>query len=478
MSALHDIAQATALRHDMLPAGSVTLALVSGGADSMALLRLLVSGALGELADLSVLHVNHGLRGADADADEEFVVRACDALGVACRSVRFDVAGYAAAEDLNLEDAGRRIRYRFADDELDARCRALGVPAYRGRIAVAHTADDRLETFLVRLVTGAGPGGLGSIAAVRDRIVRPLIDARRGDVIEYLESCGQAWREDATNSDTRRQRAWVRHELLPLIESQNPSFGATAMRTMTLLADDDALLAEMADAFVRDFTRVEAGALVFERSFMAALSRPMARRVMREAVIRAFPEASRLEFEHVEAIVSGIAEEGFARDLPFGLRAVSEYATLRISRRGTAAGSLAPGLLELPGRLDLGAGGVLESSPGDRGRIARGPNRVSIDADAVVWPLVADAWRDGDRMRPLGLGGSRKVSDVFVDARVPRRLRATTPVVRSGVDVIWVAGVTLADGCRVTDATRRVADIEWRVSESGGVAADGLTEEV
>jgi tRNA(Ile)-lysidine synthase len=477
MSALPDIAQATALRHHMLPDGSVTLALVSGGADSMALLRLLASGALGEVAGLSALHVNHELRGADADADEEFVVRACDELGVACRAVRFDVAGYAAAEGLNLEDAGRRIRYRFAGDELDARCRALGISAHRGRIAVAHTADDRLETFLVRLVTGAGTGGLGSIAAVRDRIVRPLIDARRSDVIAYLESCGQAWREDATNSDTARQRAWVRHELLPLIESQSPSFGATAMRTMTLLADDDALLAEMADAFVRDFARVEAGALVFERSFMAALSRPMARRVMREAVLRTFPEASRLEFEHVEALVSGIGQECFARDLPFGLRAEAEYATLRVSRREKAAGSVIPGLLELPGRLELGAGGVLESSVGDRGRIARGPNRVSIDADAVAWPLVVDAWRDGDRMRPLGLGGSRKLSDVLVDARIPRRLRAATPVVRSGADVVWVAGVMLADGCRVTDATRRVADIEWYAPEGDGTAADELTEE-
>ncbi|HSQ22094.1 MAG TPA: ATP-binding protein, partial [Coriobacteriia bacterium] len=150
---LPDIARETTERHAMLPEGSAVLALVSGGADSIALLRLLATGELGDLTGrLAVLHVNHLLRGQDADADEAFVMALCECLDVPCRSVRYDVAAYAEAEGLNLEDAGRRVRYLFADDELDARCAALGVPSERGRIAVAHTADDRLETFLARLV--------------------------------------------------------------------------------------------------------------------------------------------------------------------------------------------------------------------------------------------------------------------------------------------------------------------------------------
>jgi len=445
----------------MLPSGAVVLAMTSGGADSVALLRLLASGALGELAGLSVLHVNHLLRGEDSDADEAFVTSLCADLGVRCDVVRYDVAAYAEAEGLNLEDAGRMARYRFAEDELDSRCEAAGVSANRGRIAVAHTFDDRLETFLARLVSGAGAGGLRSIAPVRGRVIRPLLDARRSHVVAYLTGLAQQWREDASNLDTSRQRAWVRHELLPLIEARNPSFDAVAARMLRILGEEDDLLAEMADAFAHDFARVEAGALVFERGFMTTLSRPMARRTVRQALLAAFPEASRLEYEHVEALVDGLADEAFARDLPFGLRAEAEYSTLRISRRPDGSLSVAPGLLALPDAVDLGPGGTIVAR--EVAEVASGPDadRVTIDADAVHWPLVVDEVREGDRIRPFGMEGTKKVGDLLTDAKVPKRLRAVTPVVRDGDRIVWVAGVRLSEECRVGPHTKRIAELAW-----------------
>ena len=131
--------------------------------------------------------------------------------------MRFDVAAYAQAEGLNLEDAGRRVRYSLAEPEPDLLCRGRGRLHRRADGDSSHLRD-RLETFLARLVTGAGSAGLPSIAPVRGRIVRPLIDAGRADVTAYLTRLGQHWREDASNADTTRQRAWVRHELLPMIE--------------------------------------------------------------------------------------------------------------------------------------------------------------------------------------------------------------------------------------------------------------------
>lgn len=463
MPDLPAIARVTAARHTMLPDGAVVLALVSGGADSVAMLRLLAEGALGDLTGrLSVLHVNHLLRDAEADADAAFVRELADSLGLPCDLVRYDVAAYAAEEGLNLEDAGRRIRYRFAEDRLDAHCGALGVPRSSGRIAVAHTADDRLETFLMRLVTGAGAGGLGGMDAVRDRIVRPLIDARRQDVTDYLEALGQPWREDVTNTDTTRLRAWTRHELLPLIESRNPSFAGTAARTMRVLAEEDALLAELAEAFARDFTRVENGALNLDRAFLSTLSPPMARRTVREAIVAAFPEASRLDFEHADALLDGLADGPFARDLPFGLRAEGEYDRLRISRRGSEAPRVAPGLLTFPGTTDLGDAGTIEARECDADTTADTPDRVRIDADTVAWPLAVDAPREGDRMRPFGMEGTRKLSDLLVDAKVPRRLRQATPVVRDADRIVWLAGVRLGEDSRVTPDTVRVAELVWR----------------
>ncbi len=467
MSSLEDIARKTVVHHEMLPAGSVVLAMVSGGADSVALLRLLASGALGGLASLVALHVNHRLRGTDADEDEAFVASLCAEVGVPVRVVRFDVAAHAEAEGLNLEDAGRRVRYRFAESELDAMVAALDVDPRAGRIAVAHTFDDRLETFLARLVSGAGSGGLRSIAPVRGRIVRPLLDARRADVVAYLEGLGQTWREDLTNADTTRQRAWVRHELLPLVEVRNPAFDVTMARTLGILAEEDDLLAEMAEAFAHDFSRIEAGELVFDRMLMQTLSRPMARRTVRSAILGAFPEASRLEFEHTEAIVDGLADDGFARDLPFGLRAETEYGKLRLSRKEAECGLVVPGLLELPGVLDAGPAGTVEAREGSPDSPAPGGDTVTIDADAVSWPLVIDAVRDGDRMRPFGMDGTKKVGDLLTDTKVPRRLRGTIPVVRDGDRVVWVAGTRLAEDVRVTASTTRAAELVWHRPQAG-----------
>lgn len=461
MSALPDMARSTASRHGMFSGRPVVVAMVSGGADSIALLRLLASGEFGELAGLSALHVNHMLRGEAADADQAFVQGTCAELGVPCSAVRYDVAAFAKERGLNLEDAGRQLRYRFAEEELDSRCAALGIQPEHGRIAVAHTFDDRLETLLSRLVTGAGAGGLRSIAPVRGRVVRPLLDARRVQVTGYLESLGQRWCEDASNLDTSRQRAWVRHELLPLIESRNPAFSAVAARMLTILGEEDDLLAEMASAFACDFSSVEEGALVFERPMVRTLSRPMARRTVRAALLGAFPEASRIEAEHVEALVDGMSDDSFAHDLPFGLRATSEYGRLRISHRGGEPLFVAPGLLEMASAVDLGAGGRITAREVSPGVLATEADRVTIDADRVCWPMVVDGVSEGDRIRPFGMEGTKKVGDLLTDAKVPRRVRSTTPVVRDGDRIVWVAGVRLAEGYAIGPDTKRVAELTW-----------------
>ncbi len=241
MSTLPDIAAATAAARAMFAEGGPVVAMVSGGADSVALLRWLVgSKAAGQW--LSVLHVNHRLRGEAAGSDAEFVERLCGELRVLCRVVAYDVGAYAEEAGLNVEDAGRRVRYRFADEELDARCTEAGVEPAAGRIATAHTFDDRAETMIMRLAQGTGVSGLVSPPYRRGRVVRPLLDCTRADVTGYLAALGQTWREDATNLDTSRLRARVRADVVPLLREINPRFDTTLARTLRVMSEEDDLL--------------------------------------------------------------------------------------------------------------------------------------------------------------------------------------------------------------------------------------------
>lgn len=485
MEPIPDIARATASRYEMFPAGCSVLAMVSGGADSVALLELLATGELrdaagepfalpraeavddvtaGSPARLRVLHVDHMLRGEESDADAEFVRALCDEMGVPCEVVSVDVAAYAEQHGLNLEDAGRRIRYSLADTHLTR----LGAHA---RAAVAHTRDDRIETSLMRLAQGAGTTGLVSMRPVRGRIVRPLADCSREGVRAWLRARGRPWREDATNADTARVRARVRAELLPLLRAMNPRFDEAMARTLALLGDEDDLLAEMGAAFARDFTEVltEPGAgpgeshveLAVEPDMFSTLSRPMQRRALRAALSSAFPEATRLEFEHLEAVLDGLGDPAFARDLPDGLRAESRYGRLYVSRAGEAPEPLAPRLLEIPGTLDLGPAGRIEAELVSPRFVSEARDTVVIAADAIGGELTVGSVVAGDRMRPLGMEGSKKLSDMLVDAKVPKRERAITPVVRDGERIVWLAGVRMSEEYKVTPETTRAIRLVW-----------------
>lgn len=460
MPSIADIASQTVARRALLPADAPVLAMVSGGADSVALLRLLAGGLLGETGPVAVLHVNHMLRGEEADADARFVERLCGDLGVACTIAVFDVAEYARDNALNLEDAGRRIRYRFAAEALEALCATAGVRPERGRIATAHTRDDRVETFLMRAIVGAGAGGLASIPYRRHAIVRPLLDCDRAQIRAWLRETGQEWREDASNSDTTRLRALVRAEIVPVAERVNPAFRETLARSMDLLGDDDALLSRMARDFGRDFAESADGRVSFERDWMRSLDRSMARRTVRSALVAEFPEASRLDASHVEALVDGLADDSFARDLPGGLRAETEYGRLVVSRVRTDDGAVAPSLLPIPGTAKLGPAGRIIAEEVAADNVVGDANSVTIAADALGG-LVVDSPRAGDRMRPFGMEGSRKLSDLLIDAKVPRRDRPLVPVVRDGDRVVWLAGVRMSEEYRVGAQTARAVRLTW-----------------
>ncbi|MCL2882168.1 MAG: tRNA lysidine(34) synthetase TilS [Coriobacteriia bacterium] len=326
---------------NLFDAATPLVVMVSGGGDSVALLRLLAEGAFGErtpaLDHVRVLHVNHGLRAQQAASDEAFTAELCEQLGYRCELRHLDVATQAVEEKRNVEDLGRDLRYEAADELCDELCAELGVSASEGRIATAHTLDDRVETFFERALFGAGTGALASIRPVRGRIVRPLLRCQRSDLRDYLDACAQDWCEDATNADTTRTRAFIRAKIVPTAEELAPAFRPNLERTMDLLAEDDNLLDELATGFVRDFSDVQDGddgqCLMLDVDMLATLDPVMTRRVLRRALLDAFPEeASRLPQVRYLELADALTTPGYQADLGKGLRAQRSDHTLIIKK--------------------------------------------------------------------------------------------------------------------------------------------------
>jgi tRNA(Ile)-lysidine synthase len=336
-------------RHGLFDESSPLLLMLSGGGDSVALLHLLARVCKERSQDLRVIHINHQLRGAEADADEAFVEQLCQYLGISCKLVRLDVAAYAVEHKLNLEDAGRILRYRAAENHLDELCSMQGKSPDEGRIVTAHTRDDRVENFFTRAIYGSGLGGLAGMAPRRGRIVRPLLDIDRARLRDFLSAESHAWREDPSNEDLSRTRAFIRARIIPEAEKLRPNFRENLARTMDLVADDDKVLSDMALSFAQNFCleRCKDEFIALDASLMLTLDPIMARRALRAAITETFEDASRLDASHLEAILEGmgilrqLANEGkklpprkklFSRDIPPALRVTIICDTIRIAR--------------------------------------------------------------------------------------------------------------------------------------------------
>ncbi len=470
--------------------------LVSGGADSTALLVLAATSRL-DIDDgrglariarerLHVLHVNHGLRGLDAQEDEEFVCELADRFGVPCTVRRVDVArlareAKAAGNDAtgNVENAGREVRYAAAARLANELADAAGVPHSSARILTAHTADDRAETFFMNAIRGAGPSGLSSIPRRRNRIVRPLIDRTHTELCDLLRMRGIVWREDDTNHDTRYLRAFVRHELLPVANRRNPRVVESLATTCDILSDEDAYLNQMASRAYRDLVRrEEEGLVALDAARLGASEVALARRVVRKALIAVCP-AARLEARHVAQVLALVAAGSGSCMVPIEVDVRVEYGLLTV-RAPRGQERLVPAWLPVPGVLELHGGRALTARlvrvpAGSRApEVARAHGlewegqSILLDAEAAGLDPVqggrlwVDGPQPGDVLCPLGMHGqSKKLSDLLAEARIPAVERAAVPIVRASPTgaMLWVAGVRADERARVTPDTRMMLEL-------------------
>ncbi len=496
-------------------AASPVILMVSGGADSMALLHMAATEPL-DLGDgaglvcigkerLHVLHVNHLLRGTDADADQHFVQATCDSLGISCTALRVDVAKLAQERDGNVEEIGRRVRYDAARELAQKLCVEQGVSRQRAKILTAHTADDRAETFMMNVMRGSGMSGLASIPRHRGLIYRPLLDYTHDQLKDWLKARGLDWHEDATNTDTHYLRAYMRHNVLPLLKARNPLLVQTVCKIADLMTDEDDYLEAKAARKLRQITlRKSESSLVLDALKLSSTDVVIARRVVRIVARQLIPEAW-LEFRHVDAVLEVVAAGVGVANLPQNLEARVRLGTVTFSFTGAARGAGAAGTagaasaaggnesagtspaaatfgehLAVPGTLELADGRVLSARilPVEHGfdvvSYATAHSQewlgesVLLDAQACgvdpvhggsLWVSGPEA---GDTMQPLGMHGqSKKISDLLGEAGVPVESRSMMPIVRTNIrgHVVWVAGIRPDERVKCTQGTKQLLEL-------------------
>jgi tRNA(Ile)-lysidine synthase len=385
------------------------LVLLSGGGDSVCLLDV----ALRLGAPASALHVNYGLR-PGAEEDERFVRDLCARLGVPLTVESVELAEGGG----NLQERAREVRYGLADRHAE------------GDYAAAHTASDQAETIIYRLAVSPGSRALHGMAPRRGRLVRPLLTVTRAEVRDYLRARGLDWRDDPSNADRRFARARVRHDVLDALRELSPAADRTIAETARQLREED----EVLEGAVGDALETLGGGPAISLDELRRQPAAVRRLVLRRLAERAAGDDRPLSRREAEEILALGGQGTKSLDLGGGLRAVAEYGTLRFTRAHEAAAPH-PVTLPIPGHVRFGSWEIEASlsTPGD----------VAISASALGGSATVRAWREGDRMRPVGLGGSKTLQDLFTDRKVPRSLRRTLPVVEAGGEIVWVAGVAV-----------------------------------
>jgi tRNA(Ile)-lysidine synthase len=456
-------------RHGIARPGDRFLVGVSGGADSVCLARVL--GELG-LA-FGMAHVNHGLRGPDSDGDQVFVEELAARLDVPL----FVRPGGPPAGAGNLEAGAREIRRAFFRELLETEGFA--------RVLLAHSKDDRVETFLLHLLRGSGTAGLVSMEPVVGWIGRPLLEVGRPRIEAYLRDIGQPWRSDRSNQDTRFTRNRVRHDLLPSLEADfNPRLRETLSRTIEVLSAENAWMEAEAETWVRahltgacswsgpgppglsgsEFARLELDDL-------GGRPRGFVRRVLRTTLSEAGSDLRDLGFDHLEQVRSllGPGKSGRVVEIPGAVSVERAFDSL-LFRPDAPAPAPYEYELPIPGRVSVPEAGlrfearVLAQVLGTRTREAGGERaasatRVRVDGESLGPCVKIRNWKNGDTYEPAGLRKS-KLKALFAERRIPRSTRLRWPVFVARSSIVWVPSFPVSREFVPAEHTRRIVEFE------------------
>ena len=455
--------------YGLLSGGETVLVAVSGGQDSVCLLHVL--NKLQKEFDMLVhaAHLDHGLRGPEAEADARYVQELTDKLGIPATIEKRDVNEFNRQKKTSLEEAAREVRYRFLDEVAEK----VGA----SRIAVGHTRDDQVETLLMHYLRGTGIQGLRGLKPAAPIpygkqndgrwVIRPLLNITRNETGEYCRVAELQPRSDSSNQQTAFMRNRIRIELIPLLKQYNPDIEDTLIRLADLAGEDADFIDRQAAAVYEQTTTSEGCLTCLDAGKLRGVPLSLQRRVFRLVLERAYGTLKDIESAHVESLVRLLfGTTGKCVSLPGGLTAANERTRMVIIPPGTAACPW-PALeteyqLKIPGETLLPGWRVLSEIIGENYFREDDIFSASLDLNKTGRVLTVRGRRPGDRFHPLGMEHSRKLQDFLVDSAVPRAWRDSVPLVCSPQQVVWVVGWRMDDRVKVTTATEQVLRLEFQ----------------
>jgi len=441
--------------NDLLGRGEAVLIGLSGGPDSVALLHLLTRLRKNMKLKLTAVYINHRIRKRAALQEEKFCQQLCDKFGIDLDIVTEDIPALAVKKKKGLEETAREFRYEVYE--------LLAAEDGHDKIALGHHADDRVETVLFRIIRGTGPTGLVGIPIKRDNYIRPLYDFTKDEILAYLKKHRLGYCVDKSNLTADYSRNFIRNKLLPLIrEKLNPRFDSALLNLSEITRTEEEYLERIVEKNVKKAVNITIGGkfeVALERFKGYALW--LKRRVLRYCLINLSGRNLAPDKEVIDRL---IRLDKKTQSLPGSLQAVLTADKLVIYRRDKTAAAARVELkfdetLELEGlQLNFRARRALKKNV-TLSRQKRS-KKITLDGSRVSPPLFVRRIRPGDRFRPLGLAGSKKVGDYLTDKKVPLVYRDEIPVVCDKEGIIWLVGYEIADRVKVDHQTKKVITIE------------------
>ena len=456
----------------MLERGDHLLVAVSGGPDSVALLQALFRLSADYQLHLTAAHLNHGLRGDEAKSEQEFVRGLCAGMGITCICKTVDLQMLRKGSGKSLEEIGREERYRFLLAAAE-RCGAR-------KIATGHHRDDQAETVLINLIRGSGLEGLKGIRPVRNgQIIRPLLQVRRGKILEFLNREGLAYAVDSSNLSPVFLRNKVRNELIPELAARyNPKIVEGLCHMAEIVRGEDDYLQAVARQVLQQWGIVPGTAeTLLPLAPFQELHEAIQRRIVKHLLEAVSPSGNGIGYRHIEAVLTILrssSQRHTTLHLPrlicvdreggvLSIRRVSGRQVRRSLNEEKLASSYSHPV-EVPGMVHLNViGRNIRFEVIDKPGLEEMKNRPGVafmDFERIAPPLILRNHRPGDRIEPLGMSGMKKVKSYFIDRKIPYLLRNAIPLLVDDRSVVWIAGERISDRVKVTERTKKVLKAE------------------